>query len=806
MKKEKTKANETDIYTKEPLLKDYRICVISREISLWIRREVLMGKGMWGIYGDGKELPQVIMAKHFLNGDFQTGYYRDQTFMLAAEIVKPREIFAQLYSDSDPQREPMSSGRQMPNHYATRFIDKNGNWLPLAELKNISAHLTPLASQMPRALGLALASKFIREISEFTEIFTQKKLATGKEIVIATIGESASAEGMLWETLNAAALLKVPLLIVVFDDGYGISVPKKYQIAKESISELLQGFQIQNINGRTIGMGIFKARCWNYEELYQVFNKAFRLVREEGFPALVHVYECTQPQGHSTSGSHERYKPKERLEWEKEFDCLKKFKEWLLEKNIASEKELSEIEEDARNYVKNEKNIAWNDYIETYKRDYNELLAILNSIPQEDPHIKEVIEKLKSNDIIRYDNMLEASRRVLFYLSSSDIPQKKELYTWTKSCLEKCIKTYSSHLYAEGDKIFSKVKEVKPIYTEGVYVDAYTILRDNFDALLKKYPELVIFGEDCGRLGDVNKGLEGLQAKYGEHRVFDTGIREITILGQGIGLAARGFRPIAEMQYLDYLIYALQLMSDDLATLRWRTAGIQKAPLIIRTRGHRLEGIWHTGSHMAALLSLCRGIHICVPRNATQAAGFYNTLLQIDDPAVVVEVLNGYRLKEKKPENFGEFTVPLGIPEILIEGEDVSIVSYGAMIRICEEACKILHTLGIYPELIDVQTLLPYDLPNIITNSIKKTNKVIFADEDVPGGATAYMMYRTLVERGAFKYLDAEPMCITASEHRTAFGYDAPYVSKPSSEDIVKAVLQLLNAYNPQKYKIDYIV
>lgn len=791
---------------KKEILHDFLIACQSREASLTGRREVLTGKAKFGIFGDGKELAQVVMAKFFREGDWRSGYYRDQTFMMAAGLLSLEEFFAQLYADPDVNADPSSAGRQMNCHFATRSLNDDGSWKDLVKMKNSSSDLSPTASQMPRLLGLAYASKFYRENENLRHLsaFSDR----GNEIAFGTIGDASTSEGMFWETLNASGVLQVPLIVSVWDDGHGISVPKKYQTTKESISEALKGFKKDDHHK---GIEILKTKGWDYPGLCLTYEKAEKIAREQHVPVLLHVEEMTQPQGHSTSGSHERYKSKERLRWEHDFDCIKKMKEWILEKEIASEDEIKQIEQEAKKAVREAKTAAWNRFIEPVKKEQAEALSLMTKIAEKTgsspsgPELMNLAENLqKMNEPARRD-IIETVKRGLRMLRDQSILEKQELIQWLEASEKANYERYSSHLYSNSEKSALKVKEVKPDYSpDAKMVDGREILRDNFDANLEKYPEVLIFGEDSGKIGGVNQGLEGLQAKYGLHRVFDTGIRECTIIGQGIGLALRGLRPIAEVQYLDYVMYALQILSDDLASLQYRTKGGQKAPLIIRTRGHRLEGIWHSGSQLGAIINSIRGIYVCVPRNMTQAAGFYNTLLAGDDPGMIIESLNGYRLKEKLPSNLGEFYVPLGTPEIMREGTDITLVCYGSMVRMAEEAARQLAEINISAEVIDVQTLLPFDNHHVISESLKKTNKVLFIDEDVPGGASAFMMQKALVEQGGYRYLDASPGTLAAKEHRPAYGSDGDYFSKPSLEDIFDAVYSIMNEYNPGKFPAIY--
>jgi 2-oxoisovalerate dehydrogenase E1 component len=788
---------------KSEILNDYRIALESREASLLGRREVLTGKAKFGIFGDGKEVAQIAMAKQFKEGDWRSGYYRDQTFMLAIGQLTIEQFFAQLYAHTDLQHDPHSAGRQMNSHFATRSLNDDGTWKNLTEIKNTSPDMSPTASQMPRLLGLAYASKFYRENENLSSFGKFSK--NGNEVAFGTIGDASTSEGMFWEAINAAGVLQIPMLVSVWDDGHGISVPKKYQTTKENISDILSGFQRDE---RSKGWEIMKVNGWDYASLCLVYEEAANIAREEHVPVLVHVEEMTQPQGHSTSGSHERYKSKERLEWEKEYDCIKKMREWILQKGIAQADELEKIEAEAKSTVRNAKNAAWKNFLEPIKNEIAELNNILDSLIAESSDSEKIAELknslAKTIDPLRRE-VMETARIALRLVRAENIDSRYTLAQWLDKINALNTDRYSSHLYSQSEFSPMSVEEIKPEYSENSpLVDGREIIRDNFDVLLSKHPELLIFGEDAGKIGGVNQGLEGMQAKYGELRVFDTGIRETTIIGQGIGLALRGMRPIAEIQYLDYLMYALQTMSDDLATIQYRTKGGQKAPLIIRTRGHRLEGIWHSGSQLGTIINAIRGIHVCVPRNMTQAAGMYNTLLKGDDPGLVIESLNGYRLKEKLPSNIGEYTIPLGIPEILKEGEDITIVSYGSTVRMVLEAANQLAEMDISAEVIDVQTLLPFDINGIIASSVQKTSKVLFIDEDVPGGASAYMMQQVLEIQNAYRYLDAEPKTLTGKAHRPAYGTDGDYFSKPSIDDMVEATYSIMNEYNPEKYPSIY--
>lgn len=786
---------------KKIVLNDYFTAYASREASLLGRKEVLTGKAKFGIFGDGKEVAQLAMAKVFRKGDFRSGYYRDQTFMFATENLTIQEWFAGLYAHTDVIAEPSSAGRQMNGHFATRSLNTDGSWKDLTKIKNSSADISPTGSQMPRLLGLAMASKFYKTNPELQtekfKLFSNK----GNEIAFGTIGDASTSEGLFWETINAAGVMQIPMLVSVWDDGHGISVPKKYQTTKESISEILKGFQRDDKGN---GYEIFKTKGWDYAHLCETYEKAEKVCREEHVPVLIHVEEVTQPQGHSTSGSHERYKSEERLKWEQDFDCLKKMREWISEMAIASATEIDKTELDAKNVVREAKNAAWNNYLSPIKSEVKEIVLLFDAIIAESANA-DAIQKIKADlislpDPIRKD-VVSASKKVLRFIREENFPAKQQLINWLNASKAANHDRYSSFLYSASEFNAVDVSEVKAVYPqEEKLIDGRELLRENFDKILSAYPEVLIFGEDSGKIGGVNQGLEGLQKKYGEHRVFDTGIREATIIGQAIGMAMRGLRPIAEIQYLDYLLYALQIMSDDLATLQYRTKGGQKAPVIIRTRGHRLEGIWHSGSPMGMIIHALRGMYVCCPRNMTQAAGFYNTLLISDEPGIVIEPLNGYRLKEKMPTNFGEYRVPLGIPEILNEGSDISLVTYGSCCRIAMDVAKQLQDVGISVEVIDVQTLLPFDVNNSIVDSLKKTNRVVFFDEDVSGGASAFMMQKVLEEQGGFNYLDSEPKTITAKDHRPAFGSDGDYFSKPGADDVFDTIYGLMNEVDPVRY------
>jgi len=782
------------------VLEDYRLANISRETSLLGRREVLTGKAKFGIFGDGKEVPQLAMAKFFENGDFRSGYYRDQTFMMAINQLTVEQFFAQLYANPNIKDEPASGGRSMNGHYATRSLNDDGSWKNLKDLKNSSADVSPTASQMPRLLGLAQASKVYRhnELIPEDNAFSRK----GNEVAFGTIGDSSTSEGHFWESINAAGVLQIPMVMSVWDDGHGISVPKKYQTTKESISEVLKGFQRNNKEEN--GYEIFKVKAWNYPALIETYEKAIKIAREEHVPVLIHVEEVTQPQGHSTSGSHERYKSKERLQWETDFDCIAKMGEWMIEKGLATEEELNAIKEEAKKIVRDGKKAAWSAFLDVIKEERKEALSHLEALKgasSQQSELQAILDKLSQNpEPIRKD-ILSGVRKALRICRGENLDAKSALISWYQDLQNLNLQRYSGNLYSESEDSPLKIEGIDPAYSEDSKdVDGRVVLRDNFDYLLNKYPEVMIFGEDSGRIGDVNQGLEGLQEKYGELRVSDTGIREATIAGQGIGLAMRGLRPIAEIQYLDYLLYCLQIMSDDLATVQYRSAGGQKAPLIIRTRGHRLEGIWHSGSPMGVIINAIKGIHLCVPRNLTTAAGFYNTLLEGDDPALVIEPLNAYRSKEKMPTNLGEFKTPLGKIEVVKEGTDLTIVTYGSTCNLAEAAVKELEELNISAELIDVRTLMPFDRDHQILESLKKTNKVLFLDEDVKGGATAYMMQKVLEEQGGYYHLDVEPSTLSAKDHRPAYGTDGDYFSKPSIDDMIEACYAIMRDVNPEKY------
>lgn len=783
---------------KAEVLNDYKLAVTSRECSLLGRREVLTGKAKFGIFGDGKEVPQIAWAKAFENGDFRSGYYRDQTFMMAIGELSIEQFFAGLYANTDLKEEPMSAGRQMGGHFSTHSLDDKGHWKNLTEQKNSSADISPTAGQMPRLLGLAQASKIYRNVKHIDSTNFSVK---GNEIAWGTIGNASTSEGLFFETINAAGVLQVPMVISIWDDEYGISVHAKHQTTKENISEILKGFQR---NSKEKGYEIFRVNGWNYPELIDTYQRAAQISRKEHVPVMIHVQQLTQPQGHSTSGSHERYKDQDRLAWEVEYDCNAQLRTWMITNNIATDEELMAIERSIKKDVRDGKKAAWTAFIKPISNECAEALQLLEALASASPNgvfIKKLRQDLANiGEPIRRD-ILSATRKALRYVVSEDSSEKRRLQEWINHYVTTIQHKYSSHLYSASNLNALNKDEVLPTYDSTAKdVDGRIVLRDNFDAIFSKYPEALIFGEDVGYIGDVNQGLEGLQEKYGELRVSDTGIREATIIGQGIGMAMRGLRPIAEVQYLDYVMYALQIMSDDLATLQYRTKGRQKAPLIVRTRGHRLEGIWHSGSQMGGILNLIRGIHVLVPRNMTKAAGFYNTLLESDEPALVVECLNGYRLKEKLPTNIGEFKTPLGVVETLREGDDITLVSYGSTLRLVQQAAKELQEVGIDAEIIDVQSLLPFDVNQDIVKSIAKTNRVMVIDEDIKGGASAYILNDILNTQNAFQYLDSAPKTLAAKPHRPAYGTDGDYFSKPSVEDIFEAVYAVMHEVSPANF------
>jgi len=807
---DKAKTLDFDTFKAE-VLADYKLACISRETSLLGRKEVLTGKAKFGIFGDGKELAQIALAKQFRNGDFRSGYYRDQTLMMAIDQLNVQQYFAGLYAHTDEDIEPMSAGRQMGGHFGTRNLDKNGEWKNLMEQKNSSADISPTAGQMPRLLGLAQASKVYRNHPTLKDLEAFKKFTNGgNEVAFGTIGDASTSEGPFWETINAAGVLQVPMVMSVWDDGYGISVSRDKQTTKDSISEALAGMQ------RTTdkpGYEIFVTKGWDYAHLCETYEKAVALAREEHVPVLVHVKEVNQPQGHSTSGSHERYKSEDRLKWESEFDCINKFKEWIINFNadgltIATEDELKAIADEAKKYVRDCKNAAWSEFTTSIKSDLQAAIQLMKAVAESSSNnvfIRKEIESLeKAMDPIRKD-ILSAAKKVLRITRNEQSAAKTNLANWIKQQTAINYNRYSSHLYSESKFAALNIEPVEPTYDDNAPMeDGRIILRDNYDKILETRPEVLVFGEDAGKIGGVNQTLEGMQEKYGELRVSDTGIREITIIGQGIGMAMRGLRPIAEIQYLDYLLYAIQVISDDLATVQYRTKGGQKAPLIISTRGHRLEGIWHSGSPMGMIINAARGVHVCVPRNMTKAAGFYNLLLEADEPAIVVEPLNGYRTKEKRPSNIGEFKIPLGVPEIVKEGTDLTIVSYGSTFNLCEVAVKQLAELGIQAELIDVQTLLPFDINHLIAQSLEKTNRLLIVDEDVSSGATGFMLDKILVEQKGYYHLDSAPVTLSAKDHRPAYSTDGDYFSKPSIDDIVETAYGIMHEADPATFPALY--
>ena len=785
------------------VLNDYYIANLSRQLSLLGRREVLTGKAKFGIFGDGKEIPQLAMAKVFQNGDWRSGYYRDQTFMLAAGMMKPEEFFAQLYGDTNPENSPSNGGRLMNNHFATRSLDKNGKWKNLMNQKNSSADISPTAGQMPRLLGLALASKLFKENKDLHQFasFTNK----GNEVAFGTIGDSSTSEGHFWEAINAAGVMQLPMAISVWDDGWGISVPNKYQTTKQNISSALSGFE-NNEDGK--GFKILKGKAWDYAVLVEIYKEGITHCRKEHNPVLFHITEVTQPQGHSTSGSHERYKTVERLQWEKDFDGIAQMRTWMIEEGIASDEELNEIESKAAKRAKEAKKTAWKANLDPIKKERNEFLDISNIATcncTKTPQIEKIKKKLAVLGEPGRKDIISSARKILRLVcdqcSDPKHSLKANITLWLEKQMADNAQRYNSFLQSQTREAAILIQEIPAQYSDKSKVVAgREILRDNWDVIYKNNPLVVTFGEDVGKIGGVNQTYEGLQEKYGESRIFDTGIREATIIGQGLGLALRGFRPVAEIQYFDYLLYGLQVMSDDIATTLYRTNGGQKAPVIISTRGHRLEGIWHSGSPLSMVINSIRGIHVCVPRNMTQAAGFYNTLLASDEPALVIEPLNAYRLKERMPENLGEFRVPIGKPEILKEGKDISLVTYGSCVRIAEDAVEQLTAYGIDVELIDVQTLLPFDTYGVVGRSLNKTNKILFFDEDVPGGATAFMMQKVLEEQKGYFSLDAEPRTLTAKDHRAAYGTDGDYFSNPNAEDVFEAIYNIMHEVNPSRF------
>ncbi len=790
---------------KNQILADYKLGRISREMSYMARREVLTGKAKFGIVGDGKELPQLAMAKVFRNGDFRSGYYRDQTFALAVGALSVESFFAQLYADTSVEREPASAGRQMNSHFATRSLNEDGTWKDLTQIKNISSDISTTAGQMPRLLGLAQASKVYKSVKFHG---SEKFSNNGNEVAFGTIGDASSAEGHFWETLNAACALQVPMILSIWDDGYGISVPTHDQRAKEDMAEMLSGFQRKK--GKTEGCEIIQVKAWDYPALLDAYARAEHFARTESVPVVIHVTDVTQPQGHSTSGSHERYKSEDRLRWEADFDGLEKFKEWILnysieiegkEEILATVEELENIEKEAKKIAKDGQKKAWNNYRNSIEVIKNEVLPLVENLKSQNSEVEAELQKFGSLISYAKKDVFSLMRKVLLLTRTHQSTERQWLASKYQQLLAQEKDNYSSHLYSESEWKSTNVKEVKPVYSENSeMVDGRVVVRNNFDKIFEKYPETLVFGEDAGNIGDVNQGLEGLQEKYGKVRVADTGIREATILGQGIGMAMRGLRPIAEIQYLDYILYCLQGISDDLATLHYRTKGGQKAPVIIRTRGHRLEGIWHSGSPMAGIINLVKGVNVLVPRNLTKAAGFYNTMLQSDEPAIIVETLNGYRLKEKQPDNLGEFTVPVGKIEVTKEGKDVTLVTYGSTWRLVMEAAEELEKLGISAEVIDIQSLIPFDISHEIAESVKKTNRLVIIDEDVEGGTSAFILQQIVEKQKAFRYLDSAPLTIAANDHRPAYASDGDYFSKPSVDDMVEKIYAVFHEANPTQF------
>ena len=777
-------------------MNDYKIAYESRQASLLGRKEVLTGKAKFGIFGDGKEVPQIAMAKAFKNGDWRAGYYRDQTFAFAAGICTMKEFFAQLYAHPDLEAEPASGGRQMNCHFATRSLNEDGSWKDLTQMKNSSSDISPTGGQMARLVGLAYASKLYRENNqlEYLTDFSVK----GNEVAFGTIGNASTSEGVFFEAVNAAGVLQIPMAISIWDDAYGISVPAKYQTTKEDISEVLKGFQREE---GAPGVEIYKVRAWDYPALCELYETAIAVCRKEHVPVMIHVTEVTQPLGHSTSGSHERYKEKDRLEWEKEYDCIVQMRKWMIESAIATEEAIAEIEETAKTFVRETQREAWNEFLAAIKVEKDQAVALLVGVANGDPAINKIASQLSSAPDALRKEMISSVRKVLRLTAATESPERQSLLDWYSAQDEINEDRYHTKLFTDGAESPSLVPPIEAKYSESSkMVDGREILNACFDANFARDMRLVAFGEDLGAIGDVNQGFAGLQAKYGELRISDTGIREMTIIGQGIGLALRGLKPIAEIQYMDYLLYALNVLSDDLASLSYRTKAGQKAPVIIRTRGHRLEGVWHSGSPISMILGSLRGLHLCVPRNMTQAAGMYNTLFRADEPALMVECLNGYRLKEKLPENVGEFTVALGKAELIKEGSDITIVSYGATLRIVEEAAVELATFGISVEIIDPQTLMPFDLDHLCAASLKKTNRLLVVDEDVPGGGAAYIMQNILEEQNGYYHLDGQPRTLSAKAHRPPYGSDGDYFSKPSMDDIIEAVYKMMHESNASKF------
>ncbi|MDQ0638682.1 pyruvate/2-oxoglutarate/acetoin dehydrogenase E1 component/TPP-dependent pyruvate/acetoin dehydrogenase alpha subunit [Pedobacter sp. W3I1] len=781
---------------KSIVINDYKIAFESRQASVLGRREVLTGKAKFGIFGDGKEVPQVAMAKAFKNGDWRSGYYRDQTFAFATGISTIKEFFAQLYANPTDGADPFSGGRQMNCHFATKSINEDGSWNDLTQIKNCSSDISPTGGQMARLVGLAYASKLFRQNKELD--YLKHFSVNGNEVAFGTIGNASTSEGVFFEAINAAGVLQIPMAVSIWDDAYGISVPAKYQTTKEDISEVLKGFQR---NADQPGYEIYKVKGWDYPALCEVYEKAINVCRDEHVPVLIHVTELTQPQGHSTSGSHERYKSKDRLSWETEHDCILKMRAWMLDSAVATEEEIAEVEKDAKAFVRNAQKEAWNEFLDSIKPEQKQVVDLISSMAKHQPELAKIAANLASTADAQRREVFTAVRKAIRLSTGFNSPERNELLAWYKKQAKFNHDRYNSKLHTDGKESPDMIAVVNAAYDEqSKMVDGREVLNACFNENFARDPRLVAFGEDLGNIGDVNQGFAGLQAKYGELRITDTGIREMTIMGQGIGLAMRGLKPIAEIQYLDYLIFALNVLSDDLASLSYRTKGIQKAPVIVRTRGHRLEGIWHSGSPISMILGALRGMHLCVPRNMTQAAGMYNTLFRADEPAVVIECLNGYRLKEKLPSNVGDFTVPLGKAEVLEEGTDITVVSYGSSLKIVQEAAEELSLLGISVEIIDPQTLLPFDTTQVCVNSLAKTNKLLVVDEDVPGGASAYILQKVLEEQKGYFHLDGQPKTLSAKAHRPPFGSDGDYFSKPSVDDVIETIYQMMHDANPTKY------
>jgi pyruvate/2-oxoglutarate/acetoin dehydrogenase E1 component/TPP-dependent pyruvate/acetoin dehydrogenase alpha subunit len=778
------------------VMDDYKIAYESRQASVLGRREVLTGKAKFGIFGDGKEVPQVAMAKAFKKGDWRSGYYRDQTFAFATGISTIKEFFAQLYANPTSGADPFSGGRQMNCHFATKSINEDGSWNDLTQIKNCSSDISPTGGQMARLVGLAYASKLFRNNKELD--YLKNFSVNGNEVAFGTIGNASTSEGVFFEAINAAGVLQIPMAISIWDDAYGISVPAKYQTTKEDISEVLKGFQRDNDHP---GYEIYKVKGWDYPALCEVYEKAIHICREEHVPVFIHVTELTQPQGHSTSGSHERYKSKDRLTWESEYDCLLKMREWMLESAIATEEEIADTEKKAKVFVRNAQKEAWNEFLDSIKPEQKKVIDLISALAQHQPELAKIAAQLSATADAQRREVFSAARKAIRLSAKFSSKERNDLITWYKDQEELSFDRYNSKLHTNGVESPDKIPVVDAEYDDlSKMVDGREVLNACFNENFARDQRLVAFGEDLGNIGDVNQGFAGLQARFGELRVTDTGIREMTIMGQGIGLAMRGLKPIAEIQYLDYLIFALNVLSDDLASLSYRTKGIQKAPVIVRTRGHRLEGVWHSGSPISMLLGSLRGMHLCVPRNMTQAAGMYNTLFRADEPAVVIECLNGYRLKEKLPNNVGEFTVPLGKAEVLEEGSDITVVSYGSTLRLVQEAAEELMNFGISVEIVDPQTLLPFDIDKVCASSLAKTNKLLVVDEDVPGGASAYILQKVLEDQNGYFTLDGKPKTLSAKPHRPPFGSDGDYFSKPSVDDIIETIYGMMHETNPTQF------